>query len=314
MFNGKKAKWIAKNVNAKAKKYDWKIDLGEKYGDGNWIAVFEYPWKKGNKVAYSNNSFTIVYSKSLSCDNLSVENEWPYVPSDLPNIRKVFITDESWAGDLGGVNGADEKCQKEADEKGYGGKWHAFLGGDEETAEERMGKTPKGTEGIFVIAEPSSKLNRNGGVTCHRLLGRNFNEFLSKLSNPFIIDKTKLSEKFLNSLSDIWLGRINEKSKKNCISIFSAMSNKYNKLKEEYTFTSTCQNWTKGTKFVDGYQTRESNQSFPTCYATGGRMTDAVALGGLSEGIEKNNDGFDHFTPYQGKYCNTKQKLLCIEE
>ena len=318
LFNEKKAKWIAKNVDARAGKYDWKVYLGQKYGNGYWIAVFEYPWQKGNKVSYSSRPFAITYPKSLSCDNLSVGNEWPYLPSDLPTIRRVFITEGNYTGNLGGLEGADAKCQQEAESQGFKGKWRAFLGGDgdEETAVKRMEKTPRGTEGIFVKAKPAAKLIRNGGVTCHRLLGKNFNEFLAKLSNSFSRNQEKFDEEFLSKLSNVWLGRISGKSKKNCVSIFDVMSNAYKPLAEKYTFTATCQNWSQGEESVEGYPVLkgQSNSSFPTCYTPGGRFTNAVALGGLAEGLTGGNEQTNYFTPYQGKSCAIGQKLLCIEE
>jgi hypothetical protein len=179
-----------------------------------------------------------------------------------------------------------------------------------------MEKTPRGTGGIFVEAKPSAKLIRNGGVTCHRLLGRNFNGFLAKFSNSFLRNQEKFDKDFLNKLSNVWLGRISGKSKKNCISIFNVMSNAYKPLAEKYTFTATCQNWSQGKAFVEGYPVSKGGQnpSFSTCYTPGGRFTDAVALGGLAEGLTGGSERANYFTPYQGKSCGAEQKLLCIEE
>jgi len=313
LFHKKEAKWIAKNINARARKYNWKIYLGQEYGDGYWIAIFEYPWKKGNQVSYSSKSFAIIYPKSIGCDDISLDKEWPYFPSDRPGLRKIFITENKYTGNLGGLKGADNKCQQEAEKQGFKGKWQAFLGGDkaEESAIERMRKTPRGTEGIFVEAKPSVKLVRNGGITCHRLLGKNFNEFLKRLSSPFLVNQEKINKEFLNNLKDIWLGRIDEKSKKNCIPISEIISNTYKPLMEKYTFTVSCQNWNQEKKFVEGYPVKTSKNLFPTCYTPNGVLTNAVALGGLAEGLDQEKD---IFTPHQGKSCDSQQKLLCIEE
>ncbi len=318
LFNDKKeVKWIAKNLNANLRRYDWKIYLGQEYGDGFWIAVFEYPWRPGNKIAYSGR-FAIIYSKSLSCDKLSMENEWPYLPDDLPNLRRVFITTNSYSGDLGGFEGADKICQEEAKKQGLDGKWYAFLGGDKdgETAVERLLKTPRGTEGIFVEAKSAGKLERNGGVTCHRLLGKNFNNFLERLFSSLTFNKKFLSDEFFNNLQSVWLGRINEKSKRNCIFIYGETSIHQEYSPERYSFTSSCQNWTKGEKFVDGYSSipnSEKKVKFPVCYTKSGMLTDAVAVGGLSEGIIENGEK-EEFTPYRGQYCSEKRKIICIEE
>ena len=110
LFKGEKPKWIAENVKANLGKYQWKIYPGQEYGDDYWVAVFEYPWKKGNKIDYSDESFAITYSEFISCDGLSIENEWPYISSDLPGLRRVFITQDSFNGNLGGLEGADKIC------------------------------------------------------------------------------------------------------------------------------------------------------------------------------------------------------------
>ena len=118
------------------------------------------------------------------------------------------------------------------------------------------------------------------------------------------------------NLSNIWLGRVDNKSKKNCISIFRTISNGYKPLAEQYTFTTTCQNWNQEKEFVGGYPVPkgELSPSFPTCYTLGGRFTNAVALGGLAEGLTGGSENANHFTLYQGKSCSVKQKILCIEE
>ena len=311
LFHEKEAEWIAKNYDAKKGVYRWKIYPGQKCGGGYWIAVFEYPWQKRSKIAYSKGPFSISYSQFVSCDALSVQYEWPFLPSDLPNLRRVFITQQSYRGNLGGLEGADKICQKEAEAQGFGGKWHAFIGGDgdEETAIKRLERTPRGTEGIFVEARQSSQLIR--GATCHRLLGRNFTEFLDKLLASTEVNKGKFSDEFFQNLSNLWLGRVGDKSKKNCIPIYADLKNPYKPLAEKYSFTSTCQNWTKDTNFVENYPYEKGKlkPQFPTCYTETGTFTEAVALAGLSSGIVN-----DRFVLSQGKSCDLPQKLLCIEE
>lgn len=315
LFKGEEPKWIAKNVNAKLGEYEWKIYPGQKYGDDYWLAVFEYPWQKGNKIDYSDGAFAVTYSELVSCDDLSVENEWPFLASDLPNLRRVFITEESFSGNLDGLEGANQKCQEEAEKQGFDGKWHAFIGGDsdEDLAIERLKRTARKTDGIFITASPAAVLIR--GATCHRLLGKNFDEFLAKLSDLVIINEEKLEKGFLEDLEDVWLGRVDEKSKKNCTSVGFSPSSTYKPRADNYSFTTTCQNWTKETKVVEGYPvpSGEPKPSFPTCYTATGEFTDAVGLAGLSSALS--GGGKDAaFTPYEGKYCNTRQKLLCIEE
>jgi len=316
LFKGQEPKWIAKNIPAGAGSYEWKIYPGQAYGDDYWIAVFEYPWQKGNRIAYSEGAFAVVYPELGSCDTLSIQNEWSYVPSDLPDSRQVFITEDTYKGNLEGLEGADRKCQEEAEKQGFFGTWYAFLGGDspEELATERLKTTPRKTDGVFVEAKPAATLIR--GATCHRLLGKDLNEFLAKFSGLLIINEEKFEDSFSQKLKEVWIGRLNEGSKENCISIALTLENPYKPLAEKYSFSSTCQNWTKEDIFVEGYpaSSGQPNPPFGTCYTVAGKQTGAVALGGLAIGLTGGGVSTNAFTPYQGKSCDTAQRLICIEE
>jgi len=207
------------------------------------------------------------------------------------------------------------KEQTEADTQGFEGVWHAFIGGDsdEDSAVERLKRTYNGTGGVFISAEPSATIIR--GATCHRLLAKDFEEFLTRLSDSVIINEEKFEQGFLQDMKNLWLGRINKESKKNCAGIAAALSDYYKSLVEKYSFTITCQNWTQGDKYVGGYPVPDGQPkpSFPACYTSAGQYTDAVALGALASGTTgKDKDAVFVFD--QGKYCDNKQKLLCIEE
>lgn len=285
LFKGAKAVWLAKDVKANLGKYEWKIYPGQEYGPDYWLAVFEYPWQKGNAIDYSDKPFAITFSELAGCEGLAIEQEWPYLPSDYPGLRRVFVTDEDFSGNLDGLEGADKKCQAEAEKQGFSGNWQAFIGGDsdKETALTRLNETERRTGGIFIQALPSLTLER--GATCHRLLAKGFEEFLTRLPE------------------NIWLGRLDEKSKKNCIAIAELLPKGYVTLAEKYSFTATCQNWTQEKKVVEGYPVSkgEPEPLFPTCYTPEGKFTNAVALAGLASGMA-------------GKSCDVKQKLLCIEK
>src|SRR5262245_37601453 len=47
---------------------------------------------------------------------------------------RVFITNESYSGSLGGLEGANQKCTNQAAVAGYGGTWRAWLSSDTESA------------------------------------------------------------------------------------------------------------------------------------------------------------------------------------
>lgn len=314
LFEGREPKWIAQNVQANLEEYEWKIYPGQEYGDNYWIAIFEYPWKEDSKIDFSDGAFAITYPKLASCEKLSVTNEWPHVPSDLPDLRRVFITQDSYRGNLGGLDGADRICQKEAEKQGFSGTWQAFLGGDsdDDLAVERIKRTARGTDGIFVVAKPEATLIR--GETCHRLLAKDFETFLKILSELSVVSKEKLEKNFYEELKNVWLGRLDEKSKKSCIGIVEVLDS-YGATAEKYSLSSTCQNWSTGNKMIEGYPVPPGypTPSFPTCYTRGGELTNAVALGALASGTV--GKGYEQvIDPYQGKYCDNSQKLLCIEE
>ena len=316
LFKGEEPQWIAQNVLAGQGRYDWEIFPGQPYGGDYWVAVFEYPWKKGNKISYSKSAFTVVFPELFSCDDLSVQNEWPFVPSDLPNLRRTFVTSPSFMGNLDGLQGADKKCQAEADSQKLGGQWQAFIGGDgdQESAMQRLKAAPRKTDGLFVVANPSATLLR--GATCHRLLGKTLNEFLSKLSDSAAVNADKFDRDFFSGLGSIWVGRIDESSVRNCASIQSVINDPYTPLPIKYSFTTTCQNWTQSGSTVAGYPVPAgtSKPPFPTCYTEQGRLTDAVAVGGLA-GIlvgSSSENSFIRFT--SGAFCNLPRKLLCVEK
>lgn len=301
----KETKWIAKDIPAGKKKQDWQIFVWEAPGQDYKIAIFEYPWKEGNLIDYSDENFTILGPKFASCDSLSSEAEWPFLPSDFPNLRKVFITEESWQGNLEGLEGADKKCQSEAEKEGFQGVWKAFLGDDQTLAVDRLK-----LEGIIVEAKSAGQLPEE--KTCHRLLGKNFDEFLKKLSNPLVFNQEKLEEEFLKNLSNIWLGRINKESKKDCLAVFIEYLSRDPSL--NYSFTTTCQNWTTSEERVSGYPSKGKEVlTLPVCYTPQGERINAATLVGISSGIiEKQGEKF--FSSSLGRPCNFSQKLLCIEQ
>ncbi len=316
LFKGEEPKWIAKDVLASLGRYEWTIYPGQDYGDDYWMAVFQYPWKPGNKIAYSSGAFAIVFSELGSCEGASLQNEWPLIPSDYPNARRVFITSQAYNGNLDGLAGADQKCQQEAEQMNLEGTWKAFLGGDDENeiATKRLARGPRKTDGVFVEATVSSTLTR--GATCHRLLGKDISEFIAKLSDPIVINEEKISSDFLSNLKNVWLGRLDERSAENCTTIASNINQLSLPLAQKYSFTTTCQNWTKGTGLADGYPVPfgSPKPAFPRCYTKEGKATDAVGIAALAMGTTGGAKNADALTPFQGKLCNVPQKLICIEE
>ncbi len=300
----KESEWIIKDFPAGKGRYDWQIFVWQEPRQDYKIAIFEYPWKEGNKIDYSN-FFTILGPKFASCDELSVNGEWPYVPNDFPNLRKVLITETTWSGNLGGLEGADQKCQAAAEKEGFEGTWKALLGDDTTLAIDRLN-----LDGIFVEARKAADLPE--GKTCHRLLGKNFDEFLKKLSEPLFLLRSKFGEEFLKNISDVWLGRINKESERECVNIFSKYA--FGEMVKNYSFTTTCQNWTIDLEILPGYPPEIGQvKEFPVCYTSTGQRINAVGLAGLSSGITgKEEEQIFHFS--LGKPCNVPQRLLCIQQ
>jgi len=286
-------KWIVRDFPARKGEFKWKVFAWEEPREDYKIAIFEYPWKEGNKIDYSDDFFTILGPQFASCDTLSLENEWPYLPSDYPGLRKVFITEQTFRGDLGGLEGADQKCQQEAKERGFEGEWKAFLGDDMTSATERLN-----LDGIFVKAQPEGVIPNQR--KCFRLLGKNFEEFLKKLQDFELLNKERFDEKFLEKLKNVWLGRITKESKRECVEI----SNKHSLfLSDIYSFTVTCQNWHSKEDEIS------TESSLPFCYTKGGERVRARGLAGLSSGIVD-----DKFSISLGKSCDTPLHLICIQQ
>lgn len=306
LFRGKTPSWIARGILAEEKKYNWTIPAWEAFCQDCRIAIFEYPWQKGNKIDYSD-YFIISNPKYPSCDVLSIETEIMHVSSDFPNLRKVFITDSKYTGNLGGLEGADQKCQEQAVKKGLAGNWKALLGDDQTIAVNRLQ-----LNGIFIEAEPAITLP-GGQRFCHRLLGENFEKFFKKFFNFSLVNQQKLEKNFLKDFSNVWLGRINETSLKKCSYIASSHPSK--NISENYSSSISCQGWTLNSNRVPGYPPIGVYKPiFPQCYTAYGKLINAVGLAGLTSDKIKDKTGWEFFTPSQAIYCNESRKLLCIEQ
>jgi hypothetical protein len=352
----KKAKIIAKDVPAKEKKYDWQIFVWEETGQHYRISIYETPWQEKNKIDYSDGYFTILGPKFASCDQISIENQWLFLPSDFPGLRKVFITEGSYSGNLGGLGGADQICQQEAQKKGFDGNWKAFLGDEKVSAKERLN-----LEGIFVFAEGEGVLPQEiippyfwksfgqflskikdkklaerlssyyknleeqfnafskewnlsqAEKKCYPFLGKNFDEFFNKLTSPFLLEKGKPKGEFLaNFRKEIWLGRIEKETKKNCIPIVSKATSK--EMSEKFSFTSTCEDWaTDKNKITFTTSTQPEGTELPYCYTPENVKIYPSSIGGFALTFSQIEDKeIAEFS--SGELCNNYLKLLCIQQ
>ncbi len=303
--DSQETKWIAKDISAEKKRYDWQIFAWQEPEEDYRIAILEYPWEEGKLRDYSDDFFSIAGPEFASCDELSVLAEWPYLPSDFPEQKRVFITGKSFTGDLGGLEGADRKCQEEADAKKFGGIWKAFLGDDTTLASDRLN-----LEGIFVAAETVGTLPE--GKTCRRLLAKDFEEFSKRLSSSLFLNETKFEKVFLTDLQKVWLGKINQESKEDCLFITTGYTAA--DMSRLYSFTTTCQNWRTSQGVISGYPPVTGQEmELAKCYNPQGVRIDAAGLAGLSSGLVRLEEK-ETLTVSLGRSCNTPQKLLCFEQ
>ncbi len=285
--------WIAKDVPAKSGAYNWTVFEYQEPSSDYTIAVFEYPWKGGNRIAYSGQPVEIIGPRYASCDALSIENEWPYVPSGYVGMKRVFVTAADYDGNLGGLEGADKKCQQAADKAGYAGAYYAFLGDDKTSAQERLK-----SDGVFVLAEAAITLKE--GRTCHRLLAENGNRLMEKFSLTANIAAVKIDDKFYQLFTKVWVGRIAQFAKRECAPVGGTGAS-------SYTYTTTCQNWsTAKEKIYEG--TVPDYVGIERCYDETGKSIAANYLGAFAT-ASSNGD-----IVLQTKTCAGKMHLLCLEQ
>lgn len=294
LYQDGKASWIAKDLPAKSGSYKWKIFAYQVPAANYKIAVFEYPWKTGNVFRITDQTYEILGPKYSSCDKLGIENEWPYIPSDYENLIKVFITKSEWKGDLGGLEGADNKCQQEAQKLGYKGNYMAFLGDDRTSAEERLKD-----KGVYIEANPAYELLE--GRTCHRLFAQNSQRFIEKFTLSSEVARIKLESEFMQKFVRLWVGQLTRNVKSSCIYISGTGS------PSSYSYTTTCQNWSQSKEKI--YQGDAPDfVEIERCYDESGKSIPANWLGAF--GTNQDSSGNILFL---GKKCNSNNSLLCVE-
>ena len=295
LFSGGKPQWIVQNYPASAGKYVWNSMTSLDAGSDYRIAVFEYPWMKGNKIAYSANNVEIEGQKYASCEDFSVEQEWPFLADNYANAHKVFITTGTWTGNLGGLEGADSKCNAEAQKNGYSGKFVAFIGSDSVSAAERITKP-----GVFIESDSAGSLAN--GRTCHRFLAGNIQDFIDKTRLPKDIAQVEFSEAFGRRLGDVWYGRRTSSADTKCLQV--AMRGAIS----AFSGTYTCQNWaTEKRQVYTGTVPDEAN--LPKCYDAEGKNV-AANYFAASAGITDNAGAYI----ISSDTCDGSHRLICIEQ
>jgi len=293
LFGGDQPQWIAHNYPAGAGRYVWQSDPYQEAGAEYRFAVFEYPWKKGNAIAYSPALISIIGQKYVSCDSYSVEQNWPYLPSKHPGVLRAFITQSAFDGNLGGIDGADQKCAQEAQKMGYDGTYIAFLGTDDKSARERAAK-----DGIFVEAGAIGQSVE--GRFCHRYLAQNLQKLMDKINLSKEAAQIQFSGSFNQGFGNLWLGRMSPAIEKKCLSLG------IDKEKEMmFSNSYTCQNWTANKRLITG----AADANLTRCYDLEGKNLVAKYYGAATITLSE-----------QGGYglgaasCDAKRRLLCVEQ
>jgi cysteine-rich repeat protein len=82
-----------------------------------------------------------VQAGAEQCDDKNDNNSDDCANDCKFNGTRVFVTAGAWNGDLGGISGANTKCQVAADSKGLGGAWIAWISTDQSSAADNFKKS-----------------------------------------------------------------------------------------------------------------------------------------------------------------------------
>jgi hypothetical protein len=295
LFNDEQGQWIAKGVSPKKGKYEWTVLQNQKSGSNYRLVVFEYPWKKGNVITYTKEAIQIIGPQFVSCSGLSVSSEWPFLPGNYPNLKRIFFTESEWNGNLGGLDGADAKCQAQADSKGYKGKFIAFLGTDKTSAKERVAQNS-----IFVLAYSAASLPE--GQNCYRLVGRDADLLLNKAILASNLINVELDNDFARLANGVWYGRRTPSSKTECLALAGMGAT------GAFSGTFTCADWTQGKGQI--YQgTVPPDADLVRCYDQQGKTAFANYFA-ANAGVLS----IDGALIVVGSPCDRYNRLLCIEQ
>lgn len=140
-------------------------------------------WKNGvfdNNVTslqiFGRYKLTLYKDKDCKGENLSILGpinltKIPRLSDEVSSIKiekypdkavRVFVTSQTFNGNLGGLSGADEKCQALANAAGLGGTWVAWLSDSSHNASDRISKTNDGyyrLDGVKIAANYSDLLD-----------------------------------------------------------------------------------------------------------------------------------------------------------
>lgn len=333
---------IGEGIEARNGKYNWEVLIWQEPRQDYKILIIESSNQKNFLFDYSDNIFAILGPKFFSCDQLSLENNAPFLSGNYPGIKRIFLTKGVFTGNLGSLENADKICQEEAEKRGFNGQWKAFLGDENVSAKERLN-----LDGIFVDAEGVEVVGEN----IPDYFASAFKEFIvKKFTNPQKREGYLNTWKSLESIFSDFLRTWNQtEQKKFCYRLLGRDYDEFinrleareeevkyffgeqtlNDLKtgvwlgrieptdrkecvsiseKDYSFTTTCGNWTQEKKV--------SQEGEIFCYDPKGNKIKVTAIGGRSLKLiqEKEQGGNNRFNLSFGNYCNEDLRLICIEQ
>lgn len=123
--------WISTDVRTSpaqgVNSYDWVVDTGNSTNTQFKIEIRGYETGEGSVVDQSDNFFTVINpSPSPSISPTPTSTPSPSL-SPQASFKRVFVTSTTYNGNLGGLTGADTKCQERANAASLGGTWKAWL-------------------------------------------------------------------------------------------------------------------------------------------------------------------------------------------
>ena len=222
----------------------------------------------------------------------SLETSDVYVPAEWPNIKRFFQTAQIYNGNLGGLSGADAKCQIEAVNRGYDGTWKALLGDTSTTGLSRI------NDGIFVRVQPVTC----GEGLCYEAVAADKNDLVKNPYGKFDFACCAWAQ----SITTLEPGSCTAEYSGGCYSCGCCEWGECFGSCVGCFFFNACKDWTYAGTAYENYG----------CYDDIGVPCNSVARGKMS-GLYVNPWGQYRMFAGQrtcGKGCNALGSLVCVEQ
>lgn len=344
---------IGEKISAAKKKFDWKINPWQEPREDYKIYIVE---SKTEKILdYSKRQFTIIGPKFSDCYKAALADPYKqinlHLPADYPGIRRIFITNGTFNGNIGGLEKADQICQQEAKKMGLEGSWKALLGDENNPIRNRI----ENLEGIIV--EAPGQLTVIGEYIPTDIWAR-FGDFISKSKvKPQVKSQAKQAYEILSEPFRVFLSRVNQnKSYQRCHRFLANNLEEFftllqtvplqelqmmwgndfvNKLRtgvwlgifdsreskecldvpdlKYYSLTVTCGNWTLANDFLEGFLPNQPEEKQIISVKICYAPSGEKIMAGAVGGRSILLKGLNFSLKY-GAPCKNALRLICIEQ